>query len=129
MKSFLILAVVCLTATAFHRPEHDRVQQTIAECQKETGSTVNELENVRLGKINPGTGKQVLCVHRKLGFMDENGDILATPYKQHVEVITFDKGRQQEFQACSKPEGENAEAKAVNFDKCFQSVLQRMGRD
>ncbi|XP_072384612.1 uncharacterized protein [Diabrotica undecimpunctata] len=124
----LIIAMVCLTATA-SGPERDRVHEKIRECQKELGSTVNELTNVKNGVITPETGKQVLCVHRKLGIMDQNGDIVADGYKKHVEAITDDKGRQKEFQGCSKPQGENAEVKAINFDKCFQSILQVMGRD
>ncbi|CAH1223178.1 unnamed protein product [Diabrotica balteata] len=124
----LIVALVCWTASAAG-PERDRVHQKIAECQKELGSTVDELDNVKLGVTTPETGKQVLCVHRKLGIMDQNGDIVPAEYKKHIEAITDDKGRLTEFQGCSTPQGENAEVKAINFDKCFQNVLQSMGRD
>ncbi|XP_072384618.1 uncharacterized protein [Diabrotica undecimpunctata] len=124
----LIIAMVCLTATA-STPERERVYGKMHECQKELGSTVDELENVKNGVINPDTGKLILCIHRKLGIMDQNGDIVPDQYKQHVEAVTDDKGRQKEFQEkCGKPQGENAEAKAINFDTCFQSILKIMGR-
>ncbi|CAH1223193.1 unnamed protein product [Diabrotica balteata] len=50
----LIIAVVCLIATA-SRIEHEKVQEMIRECQKESGSTVNEITNIKLGIINPDT--------------------------------------------------------------------------
>ncbi|CAG9827499.1 unnamed protein product [Diabrotica balteata] len=110
-------------------PERDRVHAKIAECQWELGSTVDELTNVKNGYITPETGRQVLCVHRKLGILDHNGDIVPYEYLRHVQAVTLDKGRQIQFLGCSRPQGENAEIKAINFDRCFQSILQIMGRD
>ncbi|XP_050502967.1 uncharacterized protein LOC114325764 [Diabrotica virgifera virgifera] len=111
-------------------PEYYRVQDAIGECKRELGSTVDELTNVKLGIITPGTGRQVLCVHRRLGYMDLNGDIIPGPYELHIAAVTDDKGRQAEFRRCGAPQGLlPAEVKAINFDRCFQAILQIMGRD
>ncbi|XP_050497843.1 uncharacterized protein LOC126879009 [Diabrotica virgifera virgifera] len=99
----------------------------IRECQKESGSTVNEIANVKLGIINPDTGKQVLCVHRKVGTLDQNGDVIPDKFKQHIEAITDDNDRRKEFQdKCGKTVGQNPEVKAINYDKCVQSVIARL---
>ncbi|XP_072385034.1 B2 protein-like [Diabrotica undecimpunctata] len=119
----LFIALVCLTAAA-SQTEHQKVGRMIEACQKELGSTVNEIKNINLGIINPDTGKQVLCVHRKLETLNQNGDVIPDKFKQHIEAITDDVNHRKKFQdRCGKTQGGNPEVKAINFDKCIQSVI------
>ncbi|CAH1223203.1 unnamed protein product [Diabrotica balteata] len=119
----LFIALFCLTAGE-SQTEHQKVEKIIKECQQEFASTVNEIKNINLGVINPDTGKQVLCVHRKLGTLDQNGDVIHDKFKQHIKAITDDENHRKEFQdKCGQTKGSNSEVKAINFDKCIQSVI------
>ncbi|XP_072385058.1 B2 protein-like [Diabrotica undecimpunctata] len=123
----LIIALVCLTARTSAQTERQLVQLKVKECQKESGSTVNEIENIRNGVITADTGKQALCVNRKLGVLDQNGDLIADKFKQHVDALTDKNDLREEFHnKCGKTEGENPEAKTIKFVKCMQSVLAKV---
>ncbi|XP_050497842.1 uncharacterized protein LOC126879008 [Diabrotica virgifera virgifera] len=118
----LSIALVCLSATTANT-ERQRIEKMIKECQKESRSTVNEIANINIGDTNADTGKQALCVHRKLETLDQNGDVIPDKFKLHIEAITDDNDHRKEFQdKCGKTQGKNPEVKAVNFDKCMQSV-------
>ncbi|XP_050497839.1 uncharacterized protein LOC126879006 isoform X1 [Diabrotica virgifera virgifera] len=120
------VALVCLTAI-MGNPERHRVQELVKECQKESGSTVNEIENIRKGVITTETGKQALCVNIKVGALDQNGDVVPDGFKKHVEALTDSIDGRKEFQdKCGKTEGKSSEDKAINFVKCMQSVLAKV---
>ncbi|XP_050497836.1 uncharacterized protein LOC126879002 [Diabrotica virgifera virgifera] len=127
LANILIIALVCLTAYTANT-ERGRLSELVKECQKESGSTVNEIEIIRNnGVITPDTGKQALCVNRKFGVLDQNGDVIPDQFNQHIEVLSGgNSDARKEFKDnCSKTEGENPEAKAIKFVKCMQTVLAK----
>ncbi|XP_072385046.1 uncharacterized protein [Diabrotica undecimpunctata] len=120
-----IIALMYLSAEAVN-PERERVKELVKECQKESGSTVDELDNIRHERRTPETGKQALCVSHKLGVLDRDGHIVPDTFNKHVNALTGFPERRKELQdKCGKTNGETAEERAINFVKCMQSVLAK----
>ncbi|CAH1223188.1 unnamed protein product [Diabrotica balteata] len=126
LKQYILTEYKTLYTEEAVNPERQRVKELARECQKESGSTVDELENIRHGRRTPDTGKQALCVSRKVGSLDRDGHIVPDTFNKHVNALTaFPERRKELKDKCGKTNGENAEERAINFVKCMQSVLAK----
>lgn len=95
------------------------------ECKQVTHISPVLITNLAAGKFSddPILAKQLLCVSKKAGYQDENGNILVDNNKQLLIDVLGDQQKAEEVITLCIKQHETPEKTAIEVSKCISKNM------
>ncbi|XP_022913072.1 B2 protein-like [Onthophagus taurus] len=124
MKFFILIVCACLIIASVQcltEEQKNKVKGYFKDCLAATGANAEAIQKSRQGEFvdDPKVAEFVFCFFKKVGFMNESGDLQETVIKAKISGDLTAEEIKTVIGKCNGQTGKDNNEKAYNIYKCY----------